>query len=445
MFKYFPHTENDLFAMKAKIGIRNTADLFRDIPENVAFRRDYDIPSAMSEIELRKHLEALAAENKTPIVFSGMGAYDHYNPAIIAQLVNREEFLTAYTPYQPEVAQGTLQYIFEFQSMVAMLSGMEVANASMYDGATATAEAMFMGLAIAKRNKFLVSATVSPFVLDVIKTYAHFRGVEIVMVPMKDGVIDRDELLALIGDDIAGLIVQKPNFYGIIEDYTGIADQLHAKKAILIENNDISTLAVLKTPSDDGADIACGDCQSLGMPLAFGGPYLGYMATKKAYARKLPGRIVGQSFDKNGKRAYVLTLQAREQHIRREKANSNICSNQSLMALYATIYLALMGPDGLKEVNEMAYSGAHYLYDELLKTGKFFVAFEQPFLKEFVVKTSLPPDLIRHALDEAGMFAAVVIDETASGMQMLLNFAVTEKRTKKEIDCLVAVLGGLSC
>ena len=445
MFKYFPHTENDLQAMKAKIGIRKTAELFRDVPQDVAFLRDYDIPLAMSEIELRKHLETLAAENKTHIIFAGLGAYDHYNPAIIAQLVNREEYLTAYTPYQPEISQGTLQYIFEFQSMVAMLSGMEAANASMYDGATATAEAMFMGTAIAKRNKILVSATINPIVIDVVKTYAHFRGIEIIIVPMIDGVINREELLNLITDDIAGLIVQKPNYYGIIEDYTGIADQLHAKKAVLIENNDISTLAVLKTPGDDGADIACGDCQSLGMPLAFGGPYLGFIATKKAYVRKLPGRIVGQSFDKAGKRAYVLTLQAREQHIRREKANSNICSNQSLMALYATIYLALMGPEGLKEVNEISYSGAHYLYDELIKTGKFFSAFDQPFLKEFVVRTSLPPDLIRHALDEAGMFAAIAIDETMQGMQMLLNFAVTEKRTKVEIDRLVAVLGGLSC
>ena len=445
MFKYFPHTENDLQAMKAKIGIRKTAELFRDVPQDVAFLRDYDIPLAMSEIELRKHLETLAAENKTHIIFAGLGAYDHYNPAIIAQLVNREEYLTAYTPYQPEISQGTLQYIFEFQSMVAMLSGMEAANASMYDGATATAEAMFMGTAIAKRNKILVSATINPIVIDVVKTYAHFRGIEIIIVPMIDGVINREELLNLITDDIAGLIVQKPNYYGIIEDYTGIADQLHAKKAVLIENNDISTLAVLKTPGDDGADIACGDCQSLGMPLAFGGPYLGFIATKKAYVRKLPGRIVGQSFDKAGKRAYVLTLQAREQHIRREKANSNICSNQSLMALYATIYLALMGPEGLKEVNEISYSGAHYLYDELIKTGKFFPAFDQPFLKEFVVRTSLPPDLIRHVLDEAGMFAAIAIDETMQGMQMLLNFAVTEKRTKVEIDRLVAVLGGLSC
>ena len=445
MFKYFPHTENDLQAMKAKIGIRKTSELFRDVPQDVAFLRDYDIPLAMSEIELRKHLETLAAENKTHIIFAGLGAYDHYNPAIIAQLVNREEYLTAYTPYQPEISQGTLQYIFEFQSMVAMLSGMEAANASMYDGATATAEAMFMGTAIAKRNKILVSATINPIVIDVVKTYAHFRGIEIIIVPMIDGVINREELLNLITDDIAGLIVQKPNYYGIIEDYTGIADQLHAKKAVLIENNDISTLAVLKTPGDDGADIACGDCQSLGMPLAFGGPYLGFIASKKAYVRKLPGRIVGQSFDKAGKRAYVLTLQAREQHIRREKANSNICSNQSLMALYATIYLALMGPEGLKEVNEISYSGAHYLYDELIKTGKFFSAFDQPFLKEFVVRTSLPPDLIRHALDEAGMFAAIAIDETMQGMQMLLNFAVTEKRTKAEIDRLVAVLGGLSC
>jgi glycine dehydrogenase subunit 1 len=445
MFKYFPHTENDLREMKQKIGIKDTSELFKDVPSDVVFRGDYNIPNALSEVELRTLLEKIAATNKTPLIFVGLGAYDHYNPSVIGAITARQEFLTAYTPYQPEIAQGTLQYIFEFQTMISRMTGMEAANASMYDGPTATAEAMFMAVAIAKKNKLLVSATVSPQTLAVVQTYAHFKGIDLEIVAMKDGITDRADFERKLTDDIAGCLIQKPNYYGIVEDYSGYADRLHEKGAVLIENADISTLAVLKTPKEDGADIACGDCQTLGMPLAFGGPYLGYLATKKVYVRRLPGRIVGQSFDKQGKRAYVLTLQAREQHIRREKANSNICSNQSLMALYVTIYLSLMGPKGLQEVNELSYAGAHYLYDQLLKTNKFFPVFNQPFLKEFVVKTNLPLDLTEKVLSDHGFFAAVPVDEPEYGGSNLVNFAVTEKRTKKEIDELVALLGGLSC
>jgi glycine dehydrogenase subunit 1 len=445
MFKYFPHTENDLHTMKTRIGIEKTSELFCDVPQGVAFRRAYKLPSAQSEIEIRSTLEALAARNQTQLVFTGMGAYDHYNPAVISQLLSRQEFLTAYTPYQPEIAQGTLQYIFEFQSMVTMMTGMEAANASMYDGPTATAEAMFMAVSIAKKNTLLISATVSPHTLAVVKTYAHFKGIHIVMVDEKEGITDAARFTELFTDDVAGLLMQKPNYYGIVEEFTSFADSLHAKGAILIENADISALAVLKTPKDDGADIATGDCQTLGMPLAFGGPYLGYLATKKIYVRRLPGRIVGQSFDRAGKRAYVLTLQAREQHIRREKANSNICSNQSLMALYATVYLCLMGPSGMKEVNELSYAGAHYLQDELLKTKKFFAVYPHPFLKEFVLSTNIPAELIQATLQAAGIFGAVPVGDAVPGMSHLVNFAVTEKRSKAEIDRLVTLLGGLSC
>ena len=445
MFKYFPHTEADLRAMEEKIGIRSVSELFTDIPKEAALRGEYDIPSAQSEIELRKTLQALAAKNQTKIVFAGMGSYDHYQPAVIPQLLSREEFLTAYTPYQPEISQGTLQYIFEFQSMVTMMTGMEAANASMYDGATAAAEAMFMAAAISKRDTFLVSETVSPRILSVLQTYAHFKGLNVETVAMREGITDFADLKERLGDRVAGLLVQKPNFFGITEDYAGYADLLHENGSVFLEYADLSALAVLKTPGEEGADIACGDCQTLGMPMAFGGPYLGYLATKKVHVRKLPGRIVGQSFDKNGKRAYVLTLQAREQHIRREKANSNICSNQSLMALYVTIYTSLLGPEGLKKVNELSYAGAHYLHDRLLATKKFFPAFPQPFLKEFVLRTTLSTETVQKALSDAGFFGAVPVREWDPGQGVLVDFAVTENRSKAEIDRLVAVLGGLSC
>lgn len=445
MFKYFPHTENDLREMKEKIGIKDTKELFKDVPNDVAFCTDYRIPDAYPEIELRQELEKIANLNKTPVVFAGMGAYDHYDPSIIKAITSRQEFLTAYTPYQPEIAQGTLQYIFEFQTMITRLTGMGATNASMYDGSTASAEAMFMAASINHKTKFLVSKTVSPHIAETVKTYAHFKGITVEFVEMENGITSREDLKNKLTDDVSGLLIQKPNYFGIVEDYSGFDALLHDKGAVLIENADISTLAILKTPAEDGADIACGDCQSLGMPLSFGGPYLGYLATKKAYVRRLPGRIVGQSFDKNGKRAYVLTLQAREQHIRREKANSNICSNQSLMALYATVYLSLMGTKGLKEVNELSYAGAHYLYDELIKTNRFFPAFDQPFLKEFVMKTNLSMDVVRKVLADNGIFACVPIGESEFGSSVLVNFAVTEKRTKAQIDQLVALLGGLSC
>jgi len=279
---------------------------------------------------------------------------------------------------------------------------------------------------------------------NVVKTYAHFKGIEVVMVEIKDGLVDRADFAEKCNDTVAAVIVQKPNFFGLIESFNDLADLIHGVKGILIENADISTLGVLKTPKEDGADIAVGDCQSLGMPVAFGGPTLGYMATLKPYVRKMPGRICGMSMDTQGRRSFVLTLQAREQHIRRDKANSNICSNQSLMALYATIYLSLMGPMGLREVNELSYQGAHYLYDSLLKTGKFTPAFKAPFLKEFVVDTKIPQDLIQEALKKADIVGGFSLEEIGPEYENLISFAVTEKRTKKEINKLVSVLEGLS-
>ncbi len=444
MFKYFPHTDVDLEEMKSFLNINEIEDLYQNIPKDVLFREDYDLDESMSEEEVRQYFQNLANENTMMNVFGGQGFYDHYQPSVINHIVSRQEFLTAYTPYQPEIAQGTLTYIFEYQSMIQTLTGLDASNASMYDGTTATAEAMFMAESITKRKKVLIPLNVSPMIRNVVKTYAHYKGIEVLFVQTKDGLIDKDDLNLLVDDSVAALIVQKPNHFGIVEDFEPYANQLHGVGALLIENADISTLGVLKTPAEDLADIAVGDCQSLGMPLAYGGPTLGYMATTKKYIRKMPGRICGLSYDRDGKRAFVLTLQAREQHIRREKANSNICSNQSLMALYATVYLSLMGPNGLKEVNELSYQGAHYLYDELLKTGKFYEAFSAPFLKEFVINTHIPYPLIEEALKINHIVGGFSLSDLGEQYENMISFAVTEKRTKAEIDHLVQLLGGLS-
>jgi glycine dehydrogenase subunit 1 len=434
--RFIPHTDSDIAAMLKRIGVATVDDLYADIPEEVVFKGEYALPEGMSEIELRRFFKELGAKNRRLTVFAGGGAYDHYSPSVIPHLLERSEFYTAYTPYQPEISQGTLQYIFEYQSMISELTGMESANASMYDGATATAEVMFMMVASSrKKNRVLVSSTISERVLEVVRTYARFHGVELTEIPECDGVTDLKAIPAeLAKGDVAGVIVPTPNRYGIIEDYTGLADMVHEAKALLGINADPSALAVLRTPAEWGADIACGDGQTLGMPLQFGGPYLGYIACSNSMLRKMPGRVVGATVDASGKRCYVLTLQAREQHIRRQKATSNICSNQSLMALYATIYVALMGNDGLREVNRLSCDGAHYLAGRLVESGKFRLAFDKPFLKEFVVKTDLDVKKINRRLLDAGIMGGL---DLGNGM---IEFAVTEKRTREEIDKLVTLM-----
>lgn len=434
--KFIPHTDEDIKVMLEKIGVEKVDDLFADIPEEVIFREEYDIPSAMSEIELRKHFEELGKKNKRLVIFGGQGAYDHYSPSVINHLLQRSEFYTAYTPYQPEISQGTLQYIFEYQSMISELNGLEATNASMYDGATATAEVAFMMVASArKKNRVLLSSTLSDAVIRVVKTYCYFHGIDLTIIPDKEGVTDHDDIVKeLEAGDVAGVIVPTPNKYGIIEDFTGLADKIHAAKALFGINADPSALAVLKTPGEWGADVACGDGQTLGMPLNFGGPYLGYISCTKAQLRKMPGRVVGATTDADGKRCFVLTLQAREQHIRREKATSNICSNQSLMALYATIYLSLMGKQGMREINILSTDGAHYLYNKLIATGKFHPVFDKPFLKEFVVKTDLDMKKVNAKLLEHGIMGGI---ELGDG---LVAFAVTEKRTNEEIDNLITLM-----
>ena len=437
--KYFPHTTEDIEQMLAVAGLKSIDDLFAEIPQQLLFNKEFALPEAMSEAEIRRFFNELGSKNSRLVCFAGAGVEDHYSPSVINAIIQRGEFLTAYTPYQPEISQGTLQYIFEYQSMITELTGMDVTNASMYDGTTATAEAMMMTIAAAKkRNKVLISATINPKVMRVVETYAKYQGVVVEIVPEKDGVTDLAALEAMLaGDDVAGVILAQPNFYGIIEDYTGVADMCHAKKALMVMNANPSSLAVLKTPAEWGADIACGDAQSLGIPMNYGGPYVGYLATTNALVRKLPGRIVGATTDVDGKRAFVLTLQAREQHIRREKANSNICSNQSLMALYVTIYLSLMGHKGLKEVNAASYGGAHYLAEKLTATGKCTLAFDKPFMNEFAVKTTVPARDIQEALLAAGILGGVRIADD------MLLLCVTEQRTKAEIDKLVEIVNNI--
>ena len=435
-FKYFPHTEADLKAMYDKIGIGGLDDLYAELPEEVRFRGDYNLPEEMSEVEVRQLFEQLGRQNQQLTCFAGAGVYDHYTPSVIPNLLQRSEFLTSYTPYQAEISQGTLHYIFEFQSMMTELTGMDISNASMYDGTTASAEAMMMAVAAGKKQqRFLVSETVDPKTVEVMKTYAHFHGISLDVIPQKDGITDRDAMNRMLAEGgVAGVMVQMPNYYGIVEDYDGFADDIHAQKGLFVVNAIIADLAVLKTPAELGADIAVGDAQSLGIPMQFGGPYVGYMCCTEKLIRKMPGRIVGKTLDNRGQRAFVLTLQAREQHIRRQKATSNICSNQSLMALFVTVYCALMGRQGLKEAAELSYAGAHYLCDQLVATGRFRLTYEQPFFNEFVVSYDGDVDALQRRLVEQGIFGGVKV---ADGQLM---FAVTEKRTKEEIDRLVSLL-----
>lgn len=425
--------------MLQRIGVSSLDDLYSDVPAEFIYKGQYDLPDAMSEQQIREHFAALDRRNTKLKIFAGAGAYDHYTPSVVPYLAARSEFSTAYTPYQAEISQGTLRYIFEYQSMICELTGMEISNASMYDGPTAAAEAMFMAMACTKKKtRVLLSDTLLPNVRRVVETYARFHGVQLGSIAQKDGQTSLESLKAeLAAGDVAGIIVPAVNRFGIVEDFTGFAEAVHEAKAIVVEYCDPSALAVIRTPGEWGFDVAVGDGQSLGLPLNFGGPYVGFMACSKEHVRKLPGRIVGQTEDAAGRRCFVLTLQAREQHIRREKATSNICSNESLMALYVTIYLSLMGPEGMHKVNSLSSCGAHYLHDELLATGKFEEVFDKPYIKEFVLKPLVPVEKLQQALLDAGYFGALATEEG------YVSFCVTEKRTKAEIDGLVAVVKGL--
>lgn len=435
MFKYFPHTDDDIRQMLDIIGVKSLDDLYAEIPEELKLNRKLDIPSQKSEIEIRNIIQDMSAKNRQLTCFAGLGVYDHYTPSLVPYLASRSEFSTSYTPYQAEISQGTLLYIFEYQTMMARLTGMDISNASMYDGSTATAEAMMMCVSAAKkRNKVLISGTFGDNVLQVVRTYAHFHGIELIEIAPKDGVMNQQEAKTLIeADDVAGLIVAQPNRYGLIEDFTGLADFCHEHNTLLAVNTVASALGILKSPGEWGADIACGDAQSLGVPMGYGGPYIGYLCTKTALVRKMPGRLVGATTDADGKRAFVLTMQAREQHIRREKATSNICTAQGFMCLYIACYLSLMGPEGLKQVNQLSYSAAHYMHDELVRSRKFTPVFPgKPFLNEFTLRYTGTDD-IRTRMAQTGILLGVQTQD----MKDCLTIACTEKNTREQIDSVI--------
>lgn len=435
-FKYFPHTPGDIAEMLARCGVKDIDALYSDVPEEVRLKGDYDLPEAKSEAELRAWFAALGKKNTPLTCFAGAGVYDHYIPAVVPSICGRSEYLTSYTPYQAEVSQGTLHYIFEYQTMMAELTGMDVSNASMYDGTTATAEAAMMAVAAShKANRVLVSATVDKKTLAVVKTYAHVHGFELGIIAEDKGVTSGDDLKEMVAQGgVAGVIVQQPNRYGLVEDFTGFAEACHAQKALFIINSVAADLALLKTPGEWGADVAVGEAQSLGIPMSYGGPYLGYMCTREKLVRKMPGRIVGQTVDTQGRRAFVLTLQAREQHIRRQKATSNICSNESLLALWVTIYMSIMGKEGVKEAAQISYDGAHCLYDKLLATGKFEKVFDSPFFNEFCLRYKGDVPQLLQKLADNGILGGVDMGNN------VLMIAVTEQRTLEEVEKYVSLV-----
>ena len=425
MARFTPHTEADIQEMLEAIGVETLDDLFADVSPK--FEGELDLPPALSEHEALADVNELAKENVAGLpIFVGAGAYDRIVPSAVSAIISRGEFLTSYTPYQPEISQGHLQVVFEFQSVISELTGLEVSNASVYDGSNAVAEAALMTARLTKRDpKVAVSEGLSPRYREVVETY----GVEIVELPFEGGTTD----FSKVPDDVSGVFVQSPNYFGIVEDIEAASEAAHGVEALAVAVCDPIALAVLESPGALGADVAVGEAQPLGMPLLFGGPYAGYMATHERFVRQLPGRIAGETVDKDGRLAYVLTLRGREQDIRRAKANSNICTNQALTALVATVYAALVGPEGLREVAELSASKAHYLANRLQASGFRLRYPDAPFLWEFAVEL---PDVewANEALLEAGIVGGLNLGDGA----MLV--AVTEKRTKEELDSFVEVV-----
>lgn len=443
MHRYIPNTDTDAKVMLERIGVDSMDQLFRDVPDALKLQRPLQLDPGLSEPEVQKRLSDLSTKNLdvTDLTcFLGAGAYDHYVPAIIKHIAQRSEFLTAYTPYQPEISQGTLQVIFEYQTMICSLTGMEISNASLYDGPTASVEASIMAVDQTKRKTVLVSQTVDPEVRKVLKSYMRFRGVEIKEVPMADGVTDLEQLKTALDGQVAALLVQSPNFLGIIENIPMMEPLVHGNKSMLIQYADPISLTILKKPGEMGVDIAVGEAQSLGNSLNYGGPYIGYIAATEKLLRKMPGRIVGQSVDVDGKRAFVLTMQAREQHIRRYKATSNICSNQNLNALITSVYMVTMGKKGLLEVAQQSTQKAHYAVEQILKTGKYRLAYQQPYFMEFALVGEKPVDSINKELLKEGILGGYDLAKSYPELENAMLLCVTEKRTKEEIDRLSGLL-----
>jgi glycine dehydrogenase subunit 1 len=443
--RYIPHTESDIKKMLAHIGADRIEDLFRTIPEPLRLEKPLAIPEALSEYKLIEKMNGLQKKNLDPetfAVFLGAGAYSHFTPAVVSNIISRGEFSTSYTPYQPEVSQGTLQAIFEFQTMVAMLTGMEVANASMYDGASAVAEAALMANRITKRNKILISSAVHPEYRQVVKSFMRGNGMEIQEIPYKeDGKTDRDYIDKNVDDSVAGVILQSPNYFGVIDILDGLKESLESKGALLVACvTEALSLAILKPPGQHGADIVAAEGQSYGLALSYGGPYVGLFACKQKYLRQMPGRVCGETVDQQGRQAFTLTLSTREQHIRREKATSNICTNQGLCALAASVYLAVMGKNGLKELAELNLKKAHYLKTKLAKIPGYSVKFSGETFNEFVLECPKPAKEVQGALLEQNIIAGVPLGGDYTELENGLLICVTETNSVKEMDCLATAL-----
>ncbi|MBT9777975.1 aminomethyl-transferring glycine dehydrogenase subunit GcvPA [Clostridium sp. MCC353] len=433
MGSYLSNTKKQQEEMLKEAGYDGFDALFSHIPQEVMMKGELNIPSGCSEMEVMGKMEKMASSNRVfPHIFRGAGAYNHYIPAIVKSVTSKEDFVTAYTPYQAEISQGNLQSIFEFQTMICELTGMDCANASVYDGASAAAESIFM-CKERKRVKALVSATAHPQVIETMKTYCYGRDTELVVVPEKDGATDLEALASLADETTACFYLQQPNYYGILEDAAQCGRIVHEKGGKFVMGCNPISLAVLQTPAECGADVAVGEGQPLGLPLAFGGPYLGFMAATKAMMRKLPGRIVGETVDSEGRRGFVLTLQAREQHIRREKAGSNICSNQALCAMTASVYLSAMGAEGLKQAAVSCMSKAHYLQDALAEAGLKPV-YERTYFHEFLTESPVDTGVLGDYLESRGYLGGLPVD----GNRIL--WCVTEMNTKAEMDELVRLV-----
>jgi glycine dehydrogenase subunit 1 len=440
--RYIPNSPEEREEMLASVGLANAAELFRSIPQDIQLGRKLEITDPLAEIEVIAELERMAARNTaaTKPSFLGAGVYSHYSPTIVDHLIQRSEFFTSYTPYQPEVSQGTLQYIFEFQTLVCQLTGMEVANASMYDGSTATAEAYLMAQRVTRRDKIVVAETVHPEYREVAKTYAQHGDTEVVTVPY-DQATGRLSDLSALDDKTAALVVQSPNFFGCIEDLKALAAKAHAVGALfVVVVTEAISFGLLKTPGECGADIVVGEGQSWGIPMSFGGPHVGLFATQEKFVRQMPGRLCGIAYDKNGNRGFVLTLSTREQHIRREKATSNICTNQGLIALAATIYMEAMGKKGLIEIAEQNAQKAAYAASEIGKIDGYSLPFSAPRFNEFIVRGPKPANDVLETARNAGVIGGLALSKYYSGHDNDILIAVTEMNSKAQIDALAASL-----
>ncbi|HTN42597.1 MAG TPA: aminomethyl-transferring glycine dehydrogenase subunit GcvPA [Nitrospiria bacterium] len=441
--EYIPNTKEEQHQMLRTIGVETIEDLLGDIPSEIRLTRGLQLPPPLSEPELKTELLRLSERNADllhHISFLGAGAYDHHIPSVVNHLAFRSEFYTAYTPYQAEMSQGLLQTIYEFQTMICELTGMEVANASLYDGGSALAEAGMMALRVTRRNKILVSSTIHPFHRAALKTYLSGLKTSLIELPFENGATDLVAVGNQLGEDVACVLIQTPNFLGCLEPLEGLAQEVHRHGALLGVSVDPISLALLKSPGEAGADIVVGEGQGMGCGLNFGGPNLGFFSTKKEYVRQMPGRVVGATVDSKGRRGYCLTLQTREQHIKRERATSNICTNEALAALAATVYLSVMGRQGLREVGRLCLQKAHYLKHRLCEIKGFETAFQRPFFKEFVVKTPAPPARLNKRLFRHKIIGGLDLGGVSRKWKNHWLVCVTEKRTKDEMDQFVNIL-----